>query len=297
MSKFLRFALEESNEWIRGIFCFLYNFQLIFTFYPQFSFFYLLITLTDGGFMSVEVEEKVLESELSTAVESEVEQAQTKEEDKVILPFAVEKEYVIEPIERLPKKPFYSFVKRTFDIFTSLIGLIVAFPFMLIIAIIIKCTSKGPILYKQERLGYKGKKFMLAKFRSMRVDAEAQGAKWSDGDDDPRIYPFGRFLRKTHLDELPQLWTIFIGKMSLIGPRPEREAFAIEFEKYIHGFSERLKVKPGITGWAQVNGGYFLKPEEKIVFDVEYIKNRSIRMEIKILFKSVGVVLGRRGVK
>ena len=89
MSNFLRFALEESNEWIRGIFCFLYNFQLIFTFYPQFSFFYLLITLTDGGFMSVEVEEKVLESELSTAVESEVEQAQTKEEDKVILPFAV----------------------------------------------------------------------------------------------------------------------------------------------------------------------------------------------------------------
>ena len=94
----------------------------------------------------------------------------------------------------------------------------------------------------------------------MRVDAEANGAKWSDGDNDPRIYPFGRFLRRSHLDELPQLWTIFIGKMSLIGPRPEREQFAVEFEKYIHGFSERLKVKPGITGWAQVNGGYDLKP-------------------------------------
>lgn len=251
--------------------------------------------------MSVEVEEKILESEVvTTEVETDNETKQDEQksnETDVILPFAVEKEYFIDSVGKLPRKPFYSFVKRAFDIFVSLVGLIVAFPFILIIALIIKCSSKGPVFYKQERLGYKGKKFMLVKFRSMRVDAEAQGAKWSDGDNDPRIYPFGRFLRRSHLDEIPQLWTILIGKMSLIGPRPEREAFAIEFEKYIHGFSERLKVKPGITGLAQINGGYDLKPEEKIIYDVEYIKNRSLRMELKILFKSVGVVLGRRGVK
>lgn len=246
--------------------------------------------------MSVKAKEEILESEIviTEVVEQEI---QESNQSNIILPYEIEKEYTIDPIGKLPRKPFYSFVKRAFDIFVSLIGLIITLPFILLIAIIIKCSSKGPVFYKQERLGYKGKKFMLVKFRSMRVDAEVQGAKWSDGDNDPRIYPFGRFLRRSHLDEIPQLWAILIGKMSLIGPRPEREVFAVEFEKYIHGFSERLKVKPGITGWAQINGGYDLKPEEKIIYDVEYIKNRSLRMELKILFKSVGVVLGRRGVK
>lgn len=246
--------------------------------------------------MSVKAKEEILESEIviTEVVEQEI---QESNQSNIILPYEIEKEYTIDPIGKLPRKPFYSFVKRAFDIFVSLIALIITLPFILLIAIIIKCSSKGPVFYKQERLGYKGKKFMLVKFRSMRVDAESQGAKWSDGDDDPRIYPFGRFLRRSHLDEIPQLWAILIGKMSLIGPRPEREVFAVEFEKYIHGFSERLKVKPGITGWAQINGGYDLKPEEKIIYDVEYIKNRSLRMELKILFKSVGVVLGRRGVK
>ena len=107
----------------------------------------------------------------------------------------------------------------------------------------------------------------------------------------------GRFLRKSRLDELPQFGAILCGKMSLVGPRPERECFYHEFETYIHGFCERLKVKPGLTGLAQVNGGYDLKPEEKIVWDVEYIKKRSLWLDAKILFKTIKVVLFRAGAK
>lgn len=242
--------------------------------------------------MSLVTKEVFVESETPILEEERVEST-----DALILPFEIEKEYAVEKIEKVPKKPIYSFIKRLFDIFVSLVALIVLSPVMLIVAIIIKCTSKGPVFYIQERLGYKGKKFNVPKFRSMRVDAEANGAQWSEGEADPRILPFGRFIRKTRIDELPQLWTVFIGKMSLIGPRPERECFAIEFEKYIHGFSERLKVKPGITGWAQVNGGYDLKPEEKIVYDVEYIKKRSLWLDIKILFKTVGVIFSHKGAK
>ena len=106
----------------------------------------------------------------------------------------------------------------------------------------------------------------------MCVDAEKNGAQWSLGDKDVRITRFGRFLRKSRIDELPQLWCILKGDMSLVGPRPEREVFYNEFEKYIHGFSERLKVKPGLTGWAQINGGYNLRPEEKVVYDVDHTK-------------------------
>ena len=206
----------------------------------------------------------------------------------------------IHPVEKLgeiKKKPFYSFVKRTFDIFASIFGLtLMALP-MLIIAIAIKCDSKGKVFYSQERLGLNGKKFMLVKFRSMREDAEKDGARWSDGDKDNRITKVGRFLRKTRLDEIPQLWACLTGTLSLIGPRPEREVFYDEFEKHVPGFRQRLLVKPGLTGLAQVSGGYDLRPEEKIIHDIEYIKNRSIWLEIKILFKTVKVVLTHNGAK
>jgi lipopolysaccharide/colanic/teichoic acid biosynthesis glycosyltransferase len=168
---------------------------------------------------------------------------------------------------------------------------------MIIIAIAVKCSDGGPVFYKQERLGYKGKKFYLVKFRSMKVDAEKDGARWSDGDDDPRITKVGRFLRKTRLDEIPQFFSCFTGKMSLVGPRPEREIFYDEFEKHIHSFRERLKVKPGFTGYAQVNGGYDLRPEEKIVFDVEYIKKRGFWLDVGLLFKTVFVVFSHKGAK
>lgn len=214
----------------------------------------------------------------------------------VILPFAVDKEYYFNTA-RVKRKPIYTFIKRLFDFIICLLGLVVLSPLFIIIAITIKCSSKGPVFYVQKRLGYKGKTIRVPKFRTMRVGAENEGAQWSSGDKDERIYPFGRFLRKTRLDELPQLWCCVIGTMSIVGPRPERECFANEFEKYIHGFSERLKVKPGITGLAQVNGGYDLKPEEKIVYDIEYIEKRSLWLDIKILFKTVAIVFNHKGAK
>lgn len=215
----------------------------------------------------------------------------------VILPFSKTKEYYIESLGEIPKKPVYDAGKRVFDFVVSLLALIVLCIPMLIIAIVIKRSSKGKIFYCQERLGLNGRKFKIVKFRTMSMDAEKEGAQWSLGDDDERIFPFGYILRKCRADELPQFWCILKGDMSLVGPRPERECFYDEFETYIHGFRERLKVKPGLTGLAQVNGGYDLKPEEKIVYDVEYIKTRSMWSDIKLVFKTVKVVFEREGAK
>ena len=218
-------------------------------------------------------------------------------EQNVIMPFVLSGESYDFHVDKMKKKPFYSAVKRLFDFFACLIAVIVLAPLFLLIAIGIKCSSKGPVFYVQERVGYKGKIIKVPKFRTMHVDAEKNGAQWSEGDKDPRIYRFGRFLRKTRIDELPQLWCCVIGTMSLVGPRPERECFSREFEKYIHGWSERTNVKPGITGLAQVNGGYNLKPEEKIVYDLEYIEKRSLWLDIKILFKTVAVIFEHDGAK
>lgn len=215
----------------------------------------------------------------------------------VIMPFASSGKTYDFHVNKVKKKPVYAALKRIFDFAVCLIAAVVLLPLFLIIAIGIKCSSKGPVFYVQERVGYKGKIIKVPKFRTMRVDAEKNGAQWSEGDKDPRIYPFGRFLRKARLDELPQLWCCVIGTMSLVGPRPERECFSREFEKYIHGWPERVKVKPGITGWAQVNGGYDLKPEEKIVYDLEYIEKRSVWLDIKILFKTVAVIFDHDGAK
>lgn len=223
--------------------------------------------------------------------------AETENSDaNVILPFEKRGEFFIEPV-KLKKKPFYSFFKRLFDILISGIAMIVMFIPMIIIAVLVKCSSRGTIFYSQERLGLNGKKINVVKFRSMRMDAEKDGAQWSGGDADERITPIGNILRKFRLDELPQLWWIFIGDLSIVGPRPERECFYDEFETYIHSFRERLKVKPGLTGLAQINGGYLLKPEEKIVYDVEYIKKRSIWLDFKIIIKTIGVVIFCKGAK
>ena len=238
------------------------------------------------------LEEKIIDNAV-TQVE------QSPEEKKIILPYQYgeDEHYYVEELGEIAKKPVYSFVKRCFDIFASLFALILLAIPMLVVAMAIKISSPGPIFYAQERLGKDGKKFKLVKFRSMVVDAEKDGARWSDGDQDSRITKVGAFLRKTRLDEIPQFWACFTGKMSLIGPRPEREMFYAAFEEHVHGFSQRLKVKPGITGLAQVSGGYDLRPEEKVVLDIEYIKNRSLLMEIKIIFKTVAVVLNHKGAK
>lgn len=204
--------------------------------------------------------------------------------------------YHVEKIGELKRKPLYDIVKRTFDIVVSLCVLCVALIPMLIIAIIIKADSKGPAFFVQERLGYKGKKFKIIKFRSMVLDAEKDGAKWATESDD-RVTDVGKFLRKTRLDELPQFVNILFGQMSLVGPRPEREKFYELFDLYIDGFRQRMLVKPGLTGHAQVNGGYDLMPEEKIKFDVEYIKNRSVGMDLKCIFNTVKVIFTGNGAR
>lgn len=243
--------------------------------------------------------EKIIDSEGGVAVEEKVDTQENAAESKIIMPFEYgeDEHYYVEDLGDIPSKPVYRFFKRCMDILLSIIGLIVAAIPMLIVAILVKTTSKGSVFYKQERLGLNGKPFMLVKFRTMIQDAERDGARWSLGGEDNRITKIGSILRATRLDELPQLWACLTGTLSIVGPRPERAIFYDKFEEHIHGFRQRLKVKPGLTGLAQINGGYDLRPEEKIVFDVEYIKNRSIWQDIKIIFGTVAVVLGRRGAK
>ncbi len=190
----------------------------------------------------------------------------------------------------------YLFFKRCFDILVSLIAGILLFIPMLIIAAVIRLDSPGPALFRQERLGKDGVPFIMCKFRSMYVDAEENGPQWADKNDH-RCTRVGRFLRSTRLDELPQLLNIFLGEMSFVGPRPERACFYDEFETYIHGFRNRLKVKPGLTGYAQVNGGYDLKPEEKIIYDMEYIQKRSVKMDMGCIFKTIKLVFTHEGAR
>ena len=190
----------------------------------------------------------------------------------------------------------YRFVKRAFDVVSCGCALIVLAIPMVIIAAKIKIESPGPAIYSQRRVGKNGKIFNVYKFRSMYTDAEARGARWAVGDD-PRVTPFGKFMREKRIDEIPQFWNIVKGDMSLIGPRPERPAFCQEFEKRIHGWGYRTLVRPGLSGLAQVTGGYDLLPKEKIVLDLEYIEHRSIRVDLKIIFKTLGVVSTGEGAR
>ena len=196
----------------------------------------------------------------------------------------------------LEQKKLYLITKRAFDIVCSSLGLLILAIPMLIIALLITLDSPGSPIFKQERLGLHGKPFMIYKFRSMRLDAEENGPQWADKDD-PRCTHLGRVLRKSRLDELPQLWNILKGDMNFVGPRPERKCFYDEFETYIHGFHNRLIVKPGLTGWAQVNGGYDLKPEEKIVLDMEYIQKRSLGLDLKCIFQTVHLIFTHEGAR
>lgn len=185
---------------------------------------------------------------------------------------------------------FFLFTKRVFDIVFSFLGLFITLIPMVIVGVIVKLDSKGPAIYRQERLGLGGKSFYIYKFRSMREDAEKDGARWAEKDDD-RITKVGRILRTFRIDELPQFYNVLTGDMSFVGPRPERPCFYEEFATYIDGFDQRLAVKPGITGWAQVCGGYELLPEEKILYDIEYMEQRSFLMDLKCLLLTVKVVI------
>lgn len=191
---------------------------------------------------------------------------------------------------------FYRFLKRTSDFTVAALALVVLAIPMLVIALWIRLDSKGPAIFRQERLGKGGKPFTMYKFRSMRLDAEADGPQWAQRDDD-RCTKLGQKLRKTRVDELPQLFNILLGDMSFVGPRPERSCFYDLFETYIPGFRNRLLVKPGLTGHAQVNGGYDLKPEEKILYDMEYIRSRGVGMDLQCILKTVQVVFTHDGAR
>ena len=190
----------------------------------------------------------------------------------------------------------FDLYQRIMDLVLSIVGLVIGLPLIAIFGILIKIEDKGPITYKQERLGKCGRRFYIYKLRSMRTDAEKFGAQWAEKDD-PRITKVGKFIRKTRIDEIPQLFNILKGDMGLIGPRPERPNFTVQFNEEIPGFINRLAIKPGLTGWAQVNGGYEITPEEKLKEDIYYIKNRSIILDFKILFKTVKVVLTGDGAR
>ena len=191
---------------------------------------------------------------------------------------------------------FYSKIRRVIDFIISLLSLVIVIPIILITSIFIMLESSGNPFYVQSRMGLMGKEFNLIKLRSMRTDAEKNGAQWADKND-PRITKVGRFIRKTRIDELPQIFNVLKGEMSIIGPRPERQIFVKEFVKYIPNFPKRLEVKPGLTGWAQVNGGYEILPEEKLELDLYYINNKSLTLDILIILKTIQIVLTGEGAR
>lgn len=200
------------------------------------------------------------------------------------------------PQARVAGSKGYLVFKRLADIFLATFGLLLLWLPMLIIALVIRLDSPGPAFFTQERLGKGGKPFTMVKFRSMRTDAEVNGPQWAQKND-CRCTKVGKILRKSRLDELPQLFNILKGEMSFVGPRPERACFYDEFETYIPHFRQRLLVHPGLTGLAQVNGGYELKPEEKIVFDLEYISKRSFKMDISCIWKTIKVMFSHDGAR
>ncbi len=190
----------------------------------------------------------------------------------------------------------YRLIKQVFDVVFSMVFGIITSPIMLVVALLIKCDSPGKVIFAQERVGKDGKRFKMLKFRTMVENAEQGAPVWAE-DDDPRYTRIGKKLRQYRLDELPQVLNILMGHMSVVGPRPERLYFYDSFEKYIHGFRNRLAVKPGLTGLAQISGGYDLKPEEKILYDMAYIKSRTIWLDFKIILKTIKVILKKEGAK
>ena len=191
---------------------------------------------------------------------------------------------------------YYKITKRIFDILFSLILLIVASPILIVSLIIVFLQDFKNPSFLQKRVGVRNEEFTIYKIRSMVHDAEKNGAKWAEKND-MRVTLFGKFIRKTRIDELPQLWNVIKGEMSLIGPRPELEVFYRKFEETIPNFRDRLAVKPGLAGWAQVNGGYDITPEEKLRYDLEYIDNLSFKLEIKILLKTIKVIFTGEGAR
>lgn len=194
---------------------------------------------------------------------------------------------------------FYEVIKRLIDVVCSFLGVLVLSPLFIIIAIIIKTTSKGPAFFSQKRVGKNGKEFDMYKFRSMVVNAEELKEKLAAQNemsgpmfkmkDDPRVTKVGKFIRKTSIDELPQLWNVLKGDMSLVGPRPSLPKEVAQFEKWMY---KRLEVKPGLTCYWQVSGRNNIDFEDWMKLDIKYVDERSTWIDIKLIFKTVGVLFG-----
>lgn len=195
---------------------------------------------------------------------------------------------------RFRKKPIYSFFKRLFDILFSFIGMIVLIPIFIIVGIIIKCSSKGPVFFKQKRVGINEKPIYIHKFRSMKMAAPCECATNELENADSYITKFGKFIRKTSIDELPQLFDIFVGKMSIIGPRPiiftEVELMKLRKEANVY------RIKPGLTGLAQISGRDLMNIHIKAQIDAEYTRRRNFFLDFLIFFKTIFYVLFRRGI-
>lgn len=205
---------------------------------------------------------------------------------------------------------------QTLNVIVAMIGMIILAPFALVIAFLIKLSSPGPVFYSQTRVGLDrrafrgdrhqsrreedlgGRVFTIYKFRSMRVDAEVPGeAVWASKDD-PRVTAIGELLRKTRLDELPQLWNVIRGEMNVVGPRPERPSIFLSLRTQVENYHLRQRVKPGITGWAQINQAYdscLDDVKSKVALDLEYITNRSVWLDMKIMSRTLPVMIGRKG--
>lgn len=191
-------------------------------------------------------------------------------------------------------------LKRVFDLFFGMLGLLVSWPVMLLVALAVRLDSKGPAIYRQERVGHMNRRFQLLKFRSMRQDAEAaNGAQWA-AENDVRVTRVGRLIRKFRLDELPQFINVIRGEMSFVGPRPERPCFVEELRKTIPYYDERHSVRPGITGWAQVRYPYGATEADafhKLEYDLFYLKNMSVTFDLAIIFDTIRIVIGGRGAR
>jgi len=194
---------------------------------------------------------------------------------------------------------FYRQLRRLLDVLLSVVGLILSLPIMMFTAVAIRLDSRGPILYRQTRVGQRNRTFTIMKFRSMRIDAEPGGPVWAE-EDDPRVTRVGRVIRKLRIDELPQFINIIRGEMTFVGPRPERPEFVSRLEREIPYYSQRHLVKPGLTGWAQVRYPYCASVEDaiqKLQYDLYYIKNQTLLLDVITLFETVRIVLFGRGAR
>ena len=200
--------------------------------------------------------------------------------------------------ERIPfeRKRIQRFFKRFFDVIFSLLGLIILSPLFLVVSLMIKLDSRGPVFYRQERLGMNGRVFKIYKFRTMVKDAEKMGSGLFTHENDPRITRVGRFLRRTSIDELPQLINILRGDMSFVGPRPPITWYPKRWNEYDDWEKLRFRMKPGMTGWAQIHGRNEIDWNKRIEYDVWYVKNWSLLLDLKIILETVKVVLSGKGI-